>query len=106
MAANASTKNYQIGPQDGWKQIASAAGTFFRVSADPHTHQFYIYAGSAAPTTPDPTGIKVCHKPFSMHTDTADTSNWYIRVVNPMADSKTADGRVRFDVLTVAGTLS
>lgn len=106
MAANASTKNFQVGPQDGWKQIASAGGTFLRISADPHTHQFYVYAGASAPTSADPTGVKVCHKAFIVDTATADTSNWYVRVTTPVSGSKNADGRLRVDVLTVAGTLS
>jgi hypothetical protein len=99
------TKNYYVGPSDGWKQVASAGGTFLRISADPHTHQFYVYAGSAAPTTPDPTGVKVCHKPFWMTTATADADKYYIRVVNPVPGSKNNDGKLRLDVYTVGGTL-
>lgn len=42
------TTNYYISPQDGWVQIADAPD-FLRTSAFPHTHQYYIYAGSGAP---------------------------------------------------------
>lgn len=44
------TTNYIISPSDGWVQIATAGATFTRVSAHPHTHPYYIFEGSAAPS--------------------------------------------------------
>lgn len=47
------TKNYFIGPQDGWVQI-HAAGTGssafhdIRISAYPHTHPFFVFGDSSA----------------------------------------------------------
>lgn len=43
------TTNFYIAPSDGWVQIADSPD-FLRTSAVPHTHQYYIFAGSAAPS--------------------------------------------------------
>jgi hypothetical protein len=43
------TVNYDIGPQDGWVQVADAPD-FVRTSGQPHSHPYYVYAGSAAPS--------------------------------------------------------
>ncbi len=53
-AIAANTKNYFVGPQDGWVEIVTGASTpvnFLRVSAYPHTHPFQIATGSSAPTS-------------------------------------------------------
>jgi hypothetical protein len=42
------TANVYIAPSDGWTQIADSP-KFIRVSGFPHTHPYYLYAGSAAP---------------------------------------------------------
>jgi hypothetical protein len=44
------TANTYIGPSDGWVQLADSP-KFVRVSAFPHTHPYYLYAGSAAPAS-------------------------------------------------------
>lgn len=210
----AGTKNYYIGPSDGWEEViagSSTAITFLRISGYPHTHPYYLYSGSSAPslvatagtgtvtfTTGVPTngqvvtigsetytfvtagsapfqvvigasntatataftavvnanstlvkasdasgvvtltslavgtqgnyaltktasnvtlsgaamtggtntvqGILVCHKPFWMNV--SDSNNYYIRVPNPVPNSRNADSRLRLDVLSVGGVLS
>lgn len=44
----ATTNNY-IAVSDGWVQIADSP-KFLRVSGYPHTHPFYLFSGSAAPS--------------------------------------------------------
>ena len=43
------TVNYYIAPNDGWVQVA-AAPDFVRVTGYPYTHQYYLAAGSSAPS--------------------------------------------------------
>lgn len=43
------TANVYIGPNDGWVQVANTPA-FVRVSGFPHTHPYYLAAGSSAPT--------------------------------------------------------
>lgn len=54
MAATVShTKNYFVGPQDGWVEIVDATSTnlvFLRTSGVPHTHPYYIFSGTSAPS--------------------------------------------------------
>lgn len=45
-----STLNKYVGVQDGWLQIAPTASKFIRVSGYPHTHPYYLYFGSSAPS--------------------------------------------------------
>lgn len=45
-----SSLNKFVGPQDGWVQIAPTASKFLRVTGYPHTHPFYLYFGSSAPS--------------------------------------------------------
>lgn len=48
--ADSTVTNTFIGPSDGWVQVAATAATFLRVSAFPHTHPFYLYFGTSAPS--------------------------------------------------------
>lgn len=43
------TTNFYIAPSDGWVQIADSP-KFARVSGYPHTHPFFLFSGSAAPS--------------------------------------------------------
>lgn len=43
------TNNYYIAENDGWVEIANAP-TEVRVSGYPHSHPYYLYAGSSAPS--------------------------------------------------------
>lgn len=43
------TSNFYIAENDGWVEIASAP-TEVRVSGFPHSHPYYLYAGSSAPS--------------------------------------------------------
>lgn len=43
------TENFYITPSDGWVQIADAPD-FIRTSGFPHTHPYYIFSGSSAPS--------------------------------------------------------
>ena len=43
------TNNFYIGERDGWVQIADAPKQI-RVSGYPHSHPYYLYAGTSAPS--------------------------------------------------------
>lgn len=43
------TANFYVGPGDNWVQVATAP-KFARVSGFPHTHPYYLAAGSSAPS--------------------------------------------------------
>lgn len=43
------TSNFYIAENDGWVEIADAP-TEVRVSGFPHTHPYYLYAGTSAPS--------------------------------------------------------
>lgn len=52
-ASSSATKNYYVGPSDGWAEIVDATSTnliFLRTSSVPHTHPYYVYSGSSAPS--------------------------------------------------------
>lgn len=101
------TKSFYVGPQDGWLNvIVAGTAAAVRISGVPHSHPFYVYGGSGAPTAAD-NGVLVCHKPFQVENGiTGNTDAFYIRVQNPAAGSKNADGRIRIDVYTDGGTLA
>jgi hypothetical protein len=42
--------NFYIAPSDGWVNVAPTASKFLRVSNYPHTHPYYLYFGSSAPS--------------------------------------------------------
>lgn len=110
MAAIATnTKNYFIGPQDGWTQIVTGAVTpinTLRISAIPHTHPFFVYAGASLPAA-NVVGVRVCHHPFKFGDFTNGTSSlFFVRVSGPVSDSKQLDGRLQLDVMSEGGVLS
>lgn len=110
MAAVATaTKNYFVGPQDGWTLIVTGAVTpinSLRISAIPHTHTFFVYAGASLPAA-SVVGIQVCHKEFQFRDFTNGTSSlFYVRTSGPVPDSKQADGRLRLDVMSEGGVLT
>lgn len=43
------TANFYVGPEDGWVQVADSPA-YVRVSGYPHSHPYYAYAGSSAPS--------------------------------------------------------
>ena len=92
------TTSYFIKPEDGWVQISSGAIGLLRVTAVPHTHPFYIANGASAPTSVD-TGIQVCHKPFWFNVN--DATNWWVKVVNPVQNSRRNDSSLRVDVVAL-----
>lgn len=107
-AVAANTKNYYIGPQDGWVEIVTGAVTpinYLRISAIPHTKPFFVFAGASPPSAAT-IGIQVCHHEFCMHDDTNGVSSlFYVRLTNPTQDSRNHDGRTRIDVYSEGGVL-
>lgn len=101
------TKNYNVGPQDGWLQVVTGVGTainLLRISAYPYTHPIQVYGGTAAPAATD-LGIRVCHKPFFINV-AANGDTFWVKSVNPLDGSPTFDGRIRIDVYSQGGVLS
>lgn len=96
------TKNYLIGPGDGWvKVITTTAKASLQISAFPHTQPFYVFGDpTATPVVGTDIGILVCHKPFKLFNSTTagNVEAFWVRVVNPKPD--VPNGRVRFDVHT------
>lgn len=107
VAVVANTKTYLVKPADGWTLISTGATTlvnFFRASADPHTHPFFVYVGPTAPAA-SVRGIKVCHKPFVFHDDTNGTSsNFYVRLTGTNPGNQ--QGGIYIDVLSEGGVLA
>lgn len=101
------TKNYAIGPQDGWtKVIATGLAASVRISVFPHTHPFYVFGDPSATPSAATTGVLVCHHPFKITAgDRKDADAYWVRIVNPHAGSSSGNGRVRVDVYTDGGTL-
>lgn len=102
------TKNYSVGPQDGWVKVVTASKfAVLRISAFPHTHPFYVFGDPTAVPTAATQGVLVCHKPFCVENSTTagNVDAFYVRVVNNNPSSFTADGRTRFDVYADGGTL-
>lgn len=109
MAATVSnTKNYSIGPQDGWVLIVDATTTnlvYLRISAVPHTHPFQVFSGTSAPTTQ--TGVRVCHKEFKVaNYNNNNASKFWVRVVNPVPNDPANTGKLRLDVYADGGVLT
>lgn len=103
------TKNFYIGPQDGWvKVLSTGAAHSVRISAYPHTQPFYVYGDPSTVPSSETRGISVCHHPFKVmnSTDEGNTDAFYVRVPNPCGDAEAADGRLRLDVYTDGGTLN
>lgn len=96
-----STANYFITPADGWVKIASAGATFTRVSNWPHTHPYYLYAGSAPPATLTG-GVLTVNKPY--WNDTLSPDNLYARVQNFVSGAASNAGALRLDVITEDAT--
>jgi len=94
------TANTYIYPSDGWTLIATTPA-FIRVTAFPHTHPYYIAAASSTPAS-TVIGTLICHKPFWMNVATGE--NIYARTANPVPNSSTRDGKLRLDIITVAGS--
>jgi hypothetical protein len=110
MAATVSkTKTYFVGPQDGWFQIIDATTTnlvFLRMTAVPHTHPFYVYSNTSAPTLGVDAGVYVCHHPFKIaNYSNNNASKFWIRVVNPVQNSQQSNGKLRIDVYADGGVL-
>lgn len=109
MAATVSnTKNYFVGPQDGWTLIVDATTTNLvelRLSAYPHNNAFYVYSGTSAPAA-TVTGVRVCHKPFKAANYTNNNaSKFWVRVVNHVPSSPNPDGKLRIDAYADGGVL-
>lgn len=108
-ASAANTKSYYVGPGDGWVEIVDASTTnliFLRISAEIHTHPFFVYAGSSAPAA-TVNGVKVCHHPFKVanYSATPNGSKFWVRVQNPVSGSRNNDGKLRLDVYADGGVL-
>lgn len=107
-ASTSATKNYFVGPQDGWVEIVTGAVTpiqFLRISANPHTQPFRVYVGASAPASTVP-GILVCHHPFKIANYFNGTSSIvWVKVTNPCPNSIQMDGRLRLDVYADGGVL-
>lgn len=105
-AVAANTKTYTILPSAGWTQIVTGAATpidFLRISGDPHTHPFFVFAGATAPAA-TVRGVKVCHNAFKVYDQVNGISSiFYVRVgPNPSNQS----GGVLIDVYSEGGVLS
>lgn len=102
-AIAAATKTYTILAQNGWTAIvASGTTSFIRISADPHTHPFFVFAGASAPAA-NVRGVKVCHQPFVFHDDTNGTSAlFWVRTTNPGPET----GGTFIDVFCEGGVLA
>lgn len=103
------TKSFYVGPQDGWLNIIQIGNArAVRISAVPHTHPFFVYGDSGTPPTVADNGVLICHKPFLVESSREDGNQdaFYVRVQNPVANSRNADGRLRIDVYTDNGTLA
>lgn len=87
------TSNTYIQPQNGWQAVV-VAPAFIRISAIPETQPFYVYKGSAPPTSQ--TGGLLYKRPYLE--DVNDTDTFYVRVVNPH------DEAVRIDTFWIAGS--
>lgn len=110
MASAANTKNYFVGPQDGWVQIVSGATTpliYLRMTAYPHTHPFQVFAGASAPAI-SVQGVTVCHHDFHVENQVTGGNGgiFWVKVVNPASNSLANDGRIRIDVYVDGGVLS
>lgn len=106
-AIAANIKTFLIGPQDGWTQIVTGAVTpinFLRLSADPHTHPFFVFAG-ASPPAATVRGVKVCHNTFKVHDAFNGISSlFFVRITNP--SDNTSAGKIYVDVYAEGGVLS
>lgn len=87
------TVNVSIAPDDGWVLLATAP-KFARVSAVPHTAQFYITAAASLPAA-TVVGVLCCHHPFKVNVTM--TENLYGRVVTPQSDGQ----KIRLDVFSI-----
>lgn len=92
------TENFNIGEGDGWVQVTTGPRAFVRISGVPHSHPFYLFSDTVAPAATD-VGVLVCHHPFEVNVSM--TENLYARIVNPVPNSKSNDGKLRLDVFTV-----
>lgn len=104
------TKNYFVGPEDGWVKVVTGASpaASVRISAMPHTHPFFVFGDpSATPSLLTTTGVLVCHHPFKITNGVAGTSDaFWVRIKNPVTGSNKNDGKLRIDVYTDGGTLA
>lgn len=109
MAATvAHTKDYFVGPQDGWVLLVDGTTTnyvFVRISAVPHSAQFRVFAGTSAPSATEP-GVLICHHPFKVanYFNGSATKIW-VKVTNPHSGSTNSDGKIRLDVYADGGVL-
>ena len=103
------TKNYSIGPQDGWTPIATAGWDPFSTNSELARTLTLIRSmcsqARVSRRLRTSTGVKVCHKRFWLTTAVADASSYWIRVTTPVSSSPANNGKLRLDVLTVGGTL-
>lgn len=102
------TKNYMVGPQDGWVLICDATVTnlnYIRISSYPKTHSFQLYVDTVAPTATT-IGIHVSKEEIELanYTNT-NASKYWVKVVNPGIDGSGLDGRIRLDVYADGGVL-
>jgi len=109
MAATVSnTKNYYVGPEDGWVLIVDATTTnlvFLKIAASIHTHPFFVFSGTSAPSASD-IGFKVCHDCFkAANYSNTNASKFWVRVQNPVPNSDKRDGKLRLDVYADGGAL-
>lgn len=112
MAAIATaTKNYFIGPQDGWFLVVTGAVTpiaRLTITGIPCSHPFFVYAGASAPAA-NIVGVQVTDDDEGfVFSDSFNTTNslFFVRIANPVSDSKNLDGRARFDVMATGGVLT
>lgn len=103
------TKNFYIGPQDGWVAITTDdPKVSLRVSASIYTHPLFVYGDETTPPTAATVGVRVCHKPFYIENQTTagNTEVFYVKVPTPVPNSTQGDGRLRVDVYCDGGTLT
>lgn len=97
------TKNYKIGPQDGWVKVLDAGVAFVvQISAYPHTHPFYVWGDPIATPTAADVGVLVCHSAFHIENsnDIGNVDAFWVRTSNPSNQG----GRIRIDLYTDGGT--